>query len=121
MELNKMAKTSWGIIAILALLGILIYLFMKKPSGQVSSSPSYWYNLYLDGFGGSSGGSFGSPGGSTSASTPAGLTGVGSTFTWASKNIPGFSQYASGSGDLYIQPGSGVYTQKPARGGIYAT
>src|SRR5579885_617381 len=119
-----MAKSSWGLIAILALLGILMYLFIKKPSGQVSSSPSYAYNFYISGLDGSgasgASGAFGSPGGITSAPTPSSLMGVGSTFTWASKNIPGFSQYASGSGELYIQPGSGVYTQKPAKGGIYA-
>ena len=57
MGLNKLAKTSWGIFAILAFLGILLYLVIKKPSGQMSSSPSYYYNLYISGLGDGSGAS----------------------------------------------------------------
>ena len=64
MGLNKLEETSWGIIAILAILGVIFYFIIRKPSGQVSSSPSYYYNLYLSGLDGS-----GASGGGSGAST----------------------------------------------------
>jgi hypothetical protein len=116
-----MAKTSWGIIAILALLGILIYLFLKKPSGQVSSSPSYSYNLYISGLGAS--GASGASGGSTgsSASAPP-------TYAYGISGIGQLESYYGSETPIYYNPFTKIAQINPparsnlgGRGAIYVT
>jgi hypothetical protein len=114
---NKMAKTSWGIIAILALLGILIYLFIKKPSGQVSSSPSYDYTFYISGLGGSGG----LGGSSASTSAPP-------TYAYGISGISQLESVYGSSTPIYYNPFTKIAQINPparsnlgGRGAVYLT
>ena len=111
-----MAKTSWGIFAVLALLGILIYLFVKKPSGQVSSSPNYVYNLYLSGLDGSGG----SGGSGASTSTPP-------TYAHGISGISTLEGYYGSDATIYYNPTTHIAQINPpaithlgGKGAVYA-
>jgi len=106
-----MDETSWGIFAILAFLGILLYLVIKKPSGQVSSSPSYVYNLYLSGLGDGSGASGDGSGASTT--TPP-------TYGYGIGGIAQLESYYGSDKTIYYNPTTHIAQVNPPARSIYS-
>jgi len=110
MGLNKLEETSWGIIAILAILGVIFYFIIRKPSGQVSSSPSYYYNLYLSGLDGS-----GASGGGSGASTIA-----PPTYAYGIGGIAQLESYYGSDKTIYYNPTTHIAQINPPARSIYS-